>query len=135
MLIVWRDDDGDTHDGFGGGDHHKRYPQIEYIDAPKKKKKQKSEEPAAVAEARAESKFQSPILDRDSWIDAEIAAMRQQISDAAALAREVFRLEQLQKYQLLGDLYDRYLAEIRAEYSRGLDEDFFFLLLLSEEDH
>ena len=56
-----------------------------------------------------------------------------QLASLAKMAEEIGRLEQLRRFQALGDLYDKYLSELRAAYSRSLDEDFFFLLLLAEE--
>ncbi len=128
MLIVWRDEDGDSHDG-GSADHHKRYAEIHFIQGEKKKKRvKKKEEPK---QELKEQRFESPVLDRNDWIDREVAAMRSQLAD---LAGELARLEQLKQFQVLGDLQDRFLAALQAEYSKTLDDDFFFLLLLSEED-
>ena len=49
-----------------------------------------------------------------------------QLASLAKMAEEIGRLEQLRRFQALGDLYDKYLSELRAAYSRSLDEDFSF---------
>jgi len=138
MLIVWHEDDEDTHDGFGHG-HQKRIYNPIYIPAtPRRKKKLRRQ---VYVPAPAPAPFTSEVLARADWIDGEIAAMLAQLPALADQLREVARLESIRQAQALGDLQDALLQRLQAlalvaDRAASLDADFMFLLtlLLDEDD-
>jgi len=127
MLIVWHEDDEDTHDGFGHGHQKRIYNPIYIPAAPRRKKKLRRQ---VYVPAPSPAPFTSEVLARADWIDGEIAAMR-----------EVARLESIRQAQALGDLQDALLQRLQAlalvaDRAASLDADFMFLLtlLLDEDD-